>query len=179
MTKLILLPGNSPSNRPWIKNIAKLLAPSYTSSLLLEYHNWAVPDRDIDLELELNRLAKLINPAKPHVVFAKSIGTALALKAVKDKILHPEKCVFVGTPVIWARNRQIALDDWIDDFDLPTLYIQETADPFMPSLELRKYLINKHVKNYSYVEVPGSNHKYPDLNNITRLAKNFFFPQIN
>lgn len=171
-----MLPGNSPGNKSWINSIQSALAPHFSQTKILEYDNWLRLDYNsiIDLDLELSRLKDLVAGWGSYMVFAKSVGTALAVKAIRDGILHPQKCVFVGTPVLWARANGIDLDTWINGFALPTLYIQQTLDPFMPSLELAKYLKDQGVEGYTYRKVTGDDHKYLDISHITNLSRDYY-----
>lgn len=199
---LILLPGNSPENKDWIDELRKLFQPDFETVWVQYWQHWQTPlesENDnnlkqylslypehkrtfltgqtdepvIDLEKELARLIKNIDLSKDYAIFAKSAGVALALKGVFENKIKPTACVFAGAPIFWARANDFAIDKWLKDFSLPTLFIQQTQGPAISSKELAEVLKNLNVKNYQLIEVEGDSHHCPDTKQLHSFTVEF------
>jgi len=60
--KLLLLAGNSKSNKEWIEEVNVNLHDLFDESEILYYSHWYSEEpKDIDLDQEIERLAKLTN----------------------------------------------------------------------------------------------------------------------
>lgn len=71
--KLFLLAGNHISNKKWIEEVHANLQDLFDESEILYYSHWNSKERkDIDLDLEIERLANLTNGLEDFIVFAKS-----------------------------------------------------------------------------------------------------------
>lgn len=172
---LLLLPGNSPDHKDWIQELGRLFEPNFDVVEIIEYESWKAPHaRIVDLNVEIEKIKKITSGWSDYYIFAKSVGVALAVKAIREGVLKPSRCVFVGTPILWTRENNIDLDAWIVGFSIQTLFIQQRSDPCMPSSELKEFLKAKKVSNYTYAEVMGDDHKYSDLEQVTSLATKFF-----
>lgn len=172
---LLLLPGNSPDHKEWIASIENLLKPIFKKTLSIKYDHWLPGSATsiADLDVETAKIQEATNDWGDYCIFAKSIGVALALKCIRAGVISPQKCVFVGTPVLWTRQNSIDLDSWIEDFKIPSLFIQQVQDPCMPSSELKSYLIEKRVVGYSYVEIEGDDHNY-EASSTVSIATKFY-----
>src|SRR5574340_1376855 len=168
---LLLLSGESVSNKPWIESVAQTLG-SLGPTKILYYDHWENGQESIDFEKEYAKLPALVEGLDEYVIFAKSIGTALVAKGISEEILNPSKCIFVG-PVWPVFEGRPELASWIEGFSTPTLFITKTADPVAPATKLRALLEKYHVKNYQFVELPGDNHKYEDLEKVKSLVEEF------
>jgi hypothetical protein len=173
---LLLLPGNSPEHKAWIREIERFLRPNFAHTAVIEYDNWlpGASNSIADLNMEAEKVREVVIGWEDYFVFAKSIGVALAIKSINDRIITPRKCMFVGTPVLWTRQNHLDLDHWIKGFKTPTLFIQQESDPCMPSPQLKQFLVEKNVANYSYVEVKGDDHNY-EASSTVNLAQKFYF----
>ncbi len=56
--ELILLAGNSLHNKAWIETVEREMRPLFSSTLIHEYEHWKTGRGMIDLDLELDLLAK-------------------------------------------------------------------------------------------------------------------------
>ncbi len=90
----------------------------------------------------------------------------MAAKGIFEKTINPQKCIFVGPAWFIAK-------EWIEGYSLPTLFITKTADPVAPAAKLKELLKKYHVQNYQFVELPGDDHKYDDLEKIKSLTIDF------
>lgn len=61
---LILLPGNSPENKGWIDELAKLFRPNFETVWVQYWQHWQEEKPVIDLEKELERLVKTNGPLR-------------------------------------------------------------------------------------------------------------------
>lgn len=171
--QLILLPGNSKSNKDWIKQVKDSLNDLFDSIKIHYYQHWKTGESIIDLDYELQVLAYKAKGLDNYIIFAKSAGALLALKGVYEKKLRPCKCIFVGTPILWAKHYNFDVDLWLENYSLPGLFIQKSNDPAMSFKDLKKYLAQRKVKNHEIIEIPGNTHNYEDLQKIKLLVEKF------
>ncbi|MDA3855154.1 MAG: hypothetical protein PF569_02760 [Candidatus Woesearchaeota archaeon] len=165
--KLVLLPGNSPSNCEWIEKVRFSLSDKYDNIIFLKYEHWKHKNKSIDLDLELDRLITILNNCnQDYVIFAKTAGVALTLKGIYEGKINPKRCIFLGVPIVWARLNDFKIDDWFFNYEYPTLFIQKTGDPAMFHDELKTYLKNKSLKDYTIVEMLGEDMKYNEVDLI-------------
>ena len=160
MTKLLLLPGNSAGNRQSIEEIQNEIGGN-----ILYYTHWETGEPMIDFQNETSRLVDMAN-GEPVIIFAKSAGTLLAMKAVREAGLRVEKAVFLGTAVNWGIERGIPVRAWLEDWRAPTLFVQNENDPVISAAELAAILDGRH----TMLVLPGSHHDYNELDQ--------FLPQV-
>jgi predicted alpha/beta-hydrolase family hydrolase len=171
---LILLPGNGKYNKEWIDEVRDNFENLFTSTHVLYYDHWFVDEeRDIDLEAETKKLAEIVKGLDDYVVFAKSMGSTLTIKAIHEGVIAPSKCIFTGHPVNWARERNYYVDEWIKGYATPTLFIQKTLDPVFGFEDLRNFLEEHKAENYELVEVEGDDHHYGDIEALKRMVTAF------
>ena len=96
---LILLAGNSVSNKKWIEEVAEAMKPNFKKIIVHYYKHWETGDELIDMNGELSRLMNTVSGLDSWSIFAKSAGTLLTLKGVKEGKIQPVKCVFAGTAI--------------------------------------------------------------------------------
>lgn len=172
---LLILPGNSPSNKDWTRDLSELFLSHFSEVKIIEYESWRDNDfsRVIDLEQELAKVSEAIKDWDQYCVFAKSVGIALCMKAVHDKVLKPQKCVFVGIPLDWLSTNNIAVADWVSTYNIPTMVIQQKDDPFSSSDTVGEFLEDIPTIN-QYVVVEGNDHKYQQVDEIAARSLNYF-----
>lgn len=168
---LILLPGNSPANEPWIKEVEKALKPYFEETFVQKYKHWQTGGAYLDLEYELQVLAE--NVPTNYAIFAKSAGVYLTIKGIFEKKIAPQKCVFVGTPFSLGRIEALKQGGWLEGYSLPSLFIQQEQDPVAPYGEIKKILEAFKVKNCQIVKIPGFSHHYADIEKLEKLTIKF------
>lgn len=168
----IYLPGNGPSNKDWIESVKKEF-DTFSSGQILYYQHWQTGGDLIDFDLETQRLLKLISDKKDYFIFAKSAGTFLATKAISQNLIHPKKCIFLGTPLFRGQENNFPYPTWFDHFSTPTLFLQHTQDPLASFLDLQKFISTQNITNSQLIDLPGDSHHYPELPQIKPLVQNF------
>ena len=134
--EIVLLSGNSLNNREWIEMVKKEFESSFESSEILYYDHWN-NGKTMDIDKEIGKLTEKCRGKSEFIVFAKSVGSAIAIKAIMDGKISPKKCIFLGLPVLWSRDMGIKLDDWIKNFSTKTLFIQNDKDPVIEFSDLQ------------------------------------------
>lgn len=174
---LILLPGNSAHNREWINEVEQTFMPRFEKTYTQYYDHWFSSESSsqevLDLNVEADKLAAHAEKMAPYIVFAKSAGVLVALKSIYEGTLHPDVCVFVGTPISWATQQGFVIDEWLMHYDLPTLFIQHAGDPAASAEELSSYLYALDVQQYDVHALPGSSHDYPEIAELLSLTERF------
>lgn len=170
---LLLLSGESILNKAWIENVAQTLKPLFAQVTILYYDHWQTGQGTIDLEKEYSKLISVAKDFGDYVIFAKSIGTVLAVRGIYEHKLNPVKCVFVGPAFLMGESTITGFQNWIEGYSLPTLFVTKTNDPVAPASQLRDLLEKYHVQNFQFVEIPGDNHKYENIEELESLVTAF------
>lgn len=166
---IILLPGNSPRNKAWITHIANSLRDDFGKIIVQEYEHWSSGQPLIDFEVEQSLLARSGNQVRPFVIFAKSVGGIVALKATAEDIIMPENIIITGLPLSLIRKKHIPVDNWLHHLQLPITIIQNEQDPVGSYDDIITYI--RPINNSNIVVVPhnGSSHSYSDIEHIRAI----------
>jgi len=170
---LILLPGNSLRNKIWIHEVAETLLPLFSTIEVQEYKHWETKEPVINLSKEADRLQSIAVRHNPYGIFAKSAGALLALKAIHEKKIKPEFCIFVGTALEWGTSIGLPLDLWFTNYTVPTLFLHKTSDPVTSYATLVAFLREKGTTDYISIEIPGDTHEYEDMSFIKHQVESF------
>ncbi len=170
---LIILGGYSDYNKEWVENIRKTFGGLFNSVEILYYENWKDYKEDVDIRSEVENLKKLAEGKNDLVIFAKSVGVALTLQAIRNGYIKPIKCIFAGTAYEWSKENGWDMDELLNNFAIPSLFIQQTNDRTTSSTVLREVLNKSGVKNYNLLELPGEDHKYNDIQEIIKNVEPF------
>ena len=84
---MIILGGNSESNKQWIIDIASQATQQGSDAYAHMYQHWEDGNPFIDINHELQVLQQL-GLQEPYVIIAKSMGSILAIKGMYEGILH-------------------------------------------------------------------------------------------
>lgn len=169
---LILLPGNSFKNKAWIEEVHASIKDLFNKTYIHSYDHWKTGDGLIDLNKEMSLLKKSL-PPEPYVIFGKSAGVILTLKGFSEGILHPAKCMFLGTPIHWAEQHNFELKKLIYKFSIPSLFIQNKNDPLASSQEVKDFIKEREIKHSKLITLLGDMHEYPNIKEIHDLMKEF------
>jgi len=171
--KLIVLPGNSKSNKEWSEKTAHVFSDLFTDQYLQTYSHWDEAKDIINLEIELKKLAEASN-RNECIVIAKSAGAVLAIYGISKNLFKPKKCVFFGLPVLWAEENNFDLKSWFERYNIPTLIIQNSQDPITSCLEVRKFIEELSLAdNVRIIEIDGNDHKYSDIEVVKKEIEYF------
>ncbi len=168
---LYLLPGNSPHNKEWIKQVEEALKPLFKETKVQFYKHWETGEEIADLEYESN---KLKNDFKENsLIFAKSLGIVITLKTIKEHKVKPKACIFAGAPINWCKKNNIPIETLLKGLKTKALFIQNKNDPAFSSKDLKELLEKNKLKNYKLIELEGNTHEYSDLPKIKHLIEEF------
>jgi alpha-beta hydrolase superfamily lysophospholipase len=170
---LIILGGYSNYNKEWVENIQKTLGDLFESVDILYYENWQDYKEDADIRPEVEHLKKLAQGKESLVVLGKSVGVALTLQAIHSGYIKPEKCIFLGMAYKWSIENGWDMDVLLKDFDIPTLFFQQTDDYTTSFSAVKEVLEKSGVKNFNMVELSGEDHKYNNMQEIRKHAEVF------
>ncbi len=167
--KLILLSGNHKSNIEWIEKVHSQVGDLFDSAEILYYQHWKFEDSDqsdIDLDLEIKNLKLIIPEDENYIIFAKSAGSLLTLKAINENLINPKKVFIVGFPYSWGRLKGYEFESWLENISQPITFIQKTSDPAISYKELKTHLSNHKNLNYELIEVEGDSHYYENIEEL-------------
>jgi len=171
--KLYIAAGNDVSNKEWALRVKCSLQELFDSIDILEYAHWKSNQELMELDHEVNQLKVKIGEEENFGIFAKSLGSVLILKAIKEERINPKFLIFLGIPIQWCNKKNIEIDSYLQSFPCPTLIIQNDKDPTINSQELRAHFENKGIKNYDFVEYKNDTHDYDNLDEIRDQIKEF------
>lgn len=175
---LLVLSGNAKINKEWSEEVGIKLNDMFEEIEIPSYLHWNQEDGTIDLEIEMNRLDDFVGHWDGHMVFAKSAGCLLALKAMSEGVIAPKKCIFVGFPFKWAKKQGYKIDKWIEDCKVPVLFIQKSKD-WVGGFDELLGLLSEFAKNdfefdkYVRKGEPDDDHHYADADYLKKLVKAF------
>lgn len=172
---LLLLSGNSKRNQAWIYKVRDNFSDIFTKTLIQEYRHWSTNQEFIDIEFELNQLAKEVNKLDKYSVFTKSVGTIIAIRAIASGIIKPEKIMITGFPIHLMNIDDTSLDNDLVAIDIPILVIQNENDPVASFSEVKEYINEIGIEDkIKLIKLPGNTHSYEDLEKLHQLAMEFY-----
>jgi len=143
----------------WINDVKAEVAPHFEQTRVLNYLHWH-NGKDMDIDAEVERLGGLVEGWDEYAVFAKSAGSLVILKAVREGVIRPSKTVFAGTAVNYGREQGIPVDDLLHHYEVPSTFIQSYGDPAIGYSELADLLRRQGVRDFTVFPVAGSSHDY-------------------
>jgi len=170
---LLLLGGNSAHNKDWINSVSKTLVKSFNKRLTHSYIHWGAGEGNIDIKEELKNISAEISNFNEYVVFAKSVGTIVAARGVYENILHPQKCIFVGLPMLMINKDKSTISTYLKSIKKPILFIQNNNDPFGSIDEVKVYLKSLNLHDSTVIESDGDTHNYNELNKLNEEISKF------
>lgn len=165
MKHLIVLPGNSATNKAWGERMLSHYADYFDSLYLQEYDHWSGEGADMDMVTEEQKLRTHVASLAPDTevfVLAKSAGSILCLGAVAAGFLNPVYCAFFGMPFEWAAT-DVFGGNWavVNSFSVPAIAFHNTHDPTAPFL-YTKQVIDDKMPKVSLIATSGNDHAYDD-----------------
>lgn len=172
---LILLSGNSLKNKAWIEEVEASLKPHFDQTHIQYYKHWESEDADafIDLDYEISVLENFAENFGEYMIFAKSAGSWVTLKALHEKKINPTKLIFTGFAYNYAKNNDFPIDTWMKDLDIPSLYIQKELDPAVPFEKLTQVIKENNVQHAHLIEIEGDTHHYENIEQLRTEVEKF------
>lgn len=171
---IIYLSGGSLRNKTWIETI-KPNFDTFSDGQILYYDHWQTGEKNLNFEIESQKLAELVKDKAEYFMFAKSIGSILALKSVYEKIINPKRMIICGHPYNLAKELNFPIDDYLKTLTIPTVFIQNEFDPLFSYTDLEKALKENSPSDYQLKKNSiNDTHDYEDFKSLTKLAKIFF-----
>lgn len=154
------------------------LASLFDETTIHEYQHWLSWEGSMDIEKEINLVYSKIKDQKDLVIFAKSLGTVLAMKLMIDQWFLPKKCIFVWLPLWYIKNMWFSLKTYLSKISCPVLFIQNKEDPAGSYLEVVGE-VSQISNDFSFVELPGNDHDYSDVEKLSEIVSWFMVKRIN
>lgn len=171
---LIILPGNSKKyNEQWLYNSKKHFKDLFESVTTHYYKHWKENTDSIDLNHEVKKLTEKTENLDNYIIYAKSAGTVTTIKALDQNKISPKKCIFVGCPFKWAAENDPQFKKRFNSIKVPTLFIQQTNDPFFKYKSLEGFINKNPLENYQLIEIVGGNHAYDNYGEIKQMIIDF------
>lgn len=171
---IIYLGGGSVRNKDWIEKV-KSEFDKFSDGQILYYSHWETENKNLNFEIESQKLAELVKDKEEYFIFAKSIGSVLALKSIYEKTINPKKIVICGHPYNLAKELGFPINDYLKSLTIPTMFIQNELDPLFSFADLEKVLQENSPADYHLIKNPDNNtHDYEDYEKLTKLVKIYF-----
>jgi hypothetical protein len=161
--ELILLGGKSLKNQEWIEKVKYEFRIYFPNSEIIYYDHWNKKEfQEIDLDLEAKKLAECAKTKKYFSIFAKSMGTIITMKAVKEYGLNPVFCVFTGLPVNIINEHPEYLN-FINDFSCRSILFQNEKDNMGHYQDAKDFKEKARLINLEVIQDTGQNHEYENF----------------
>ncbi len=163
---LLVLSGNSLKNRGWGELVIDEYGPRFDSSYLLQYDHWDSGEPNINFVTEEIKIAAHIAslPVDTEVIlFAKSVGSLLALLAIYHGAVTPVRIAFFGMPLDMAAL-DLFKDSWesLSSLVIPALAFHNVEDP-TTNYEFTKDALAVHNPAITFVTTHEADHWYGDF----------------
>lgn len=165
---ILFLGGNSPRHEAWIHEMADSLSEPFESVVVHDYKHWKTGEPWVDFEYEVGEVGRKMADLEPYIVFAKSIGTMITLKAMHDGLLKPKACVFLGLPLNAITDMRLPAVDWLVATKVPLYFLHNDHDPYGSAEELRA-ILPANINQANITVLPGDTHDYNDIGVMAEL----------
>lgn len=180
MKKLLVLPGNSQKNKVWGEACANHFLDWFDVVYVQNYNHWSTGEQRIDFDSEIEKIDITVTDNQDEegdwYVFAKSVGSLLALEAYKEGAIEPEKTVFFGMPLDMAA-KDIYAKDWssLKEFIVPSIAFHNKKDP-TTSHDFTVAKLKDYGSEFTIVSTEGDTHDYLDFAEYEPYLKDFLAP---
>lgn len=165
---ILFLGGNSPRHEAWVHEMADALSSPFDGVVVHDYKHWKTGAKLVDMDYEVAEIGDKMADLEPYVVFAKSIGTMITLKAMHQNTLRPKACVFLGLPLNAITDMELPAVDWLSEATVPLYFLQNEDDPYGPAEQL-KATLPANIDQANITVLPGDTHDYNDIAAMTTL----------
>lgn len=161
-----MLSGNSLRNRGWILTARRQFYDLFEDMYVQQYRHWTSAGGWIDLDHEIKELNSVDEARRLHCgIFAKSIGTVLAVRALENRIVRPDWLLLCGLPYGYIMNSYPEFARILAATELPVAVIHNQHDPVGEAIDVKAYLADSFSgrQNYLFTATPGTTHDYEDF----------------
>lgn len=167
--KALVLGGNSPHHRQWIRRVKQALEPDFEEVRLHDYHHWTTGAPNTDLECEIRKITKTIVDFDDYIIVAKSIGTAITILGNARGVITPKAALLMGLPLRSYMSGRPEVAESLAK--LPkTIFLQNRDDPFGNSKDAASYIRSHPPTKWKIEVTDGDTHDYTDFDIIAKLA---------
>lgn len=151
------LPGIDPKTEEWAQTLLQELSFSGDTATVQRYLHYEGPDIPVQRDEEIKRLAG----SSIDLLFGKSLGVGLGLRACIEGVISPQKAVFIGLPLTSLVKQGMDVRAMVEKARVPALFIQQKDDPLGGASSLRQTLTTAEI-----IEVAGNDHQYSDIKEL-------------
>lgn len=160
---LLMLSGNSLRNKQWIEEAKAELASQFDQVQVQDYAHWHTGSQWIDLNHELGVLKRTVaGQTGPYGVFAKSIGTVLAMQAAQKGFFQPGFALLMGIPLDYIISDYPQFKDVLTRLTCPVSIVHNTNDKVGTAQAVAEYLGKDLVDAVRWHTPEANNHDYED-----------------
>jgi len=170
---LLIFGGEGYHNKSWAEEVDRQLGSLFDHCTVHNYLHWQNDGQNIDIQKELTLLPQEVMGLNSYIVIAKSIGTVLTAMAIKQHILNPQKCIFLGIPMMAVDRHKVEVSDYYKSINVPVMFIQNNHDPLGSATDVKEYLEELASVNYQFIELQGDTHDYSDYGQLKTIVANF------
>ena len=165
MKNILILGGYSKINLNWIENMNEIFSENYNTHIV-KYDNW-FNELDMNYDIEIEKIYKLIKENNITNIIAKSIGIYLIVELLKKYPIKINNIIFIGYPlkVLQEKNIDITYDIVAINKKYTLFFIEQENDILCSYNEL----INLF-KDINAIKVNGSDHSYSNYDDIKMIT---------
>lgn len=171
MKNLLVLPGGSRRNVVWGESCEAFFKKYFDSTKFLRYDHWENGEENVDFETEIIKIKRHVESAKSKewYIFAKSIGSIIAIKAFEADVIRPVRSIFFGMPL-----NLMADNDWsaLATYSVSTIAFHNQEDP-IANYRFTEKKIAEHSDTIKLITLVGDNHYYLDFSKYEKEINNF------
>lgn len=162
---LLILGGNTSNNLDWIYKFTKEFKKN-NKVKNIKYNHWNTNNL-LDFEVETNKVINELKEFKEYSIIAKSVGSIITLKAIKNNLIKPKNLIILGLPLRYIERNEIDINELLNYAKTKThiIIIQQKDDPIGKYEEVTK-LISKDIK---VISIPGHYHIYGNVKLIKEI----------
>lgn len=155
----LFLGGNSQRHKVWIHEMADALGGPFERVVVHDYRHWTTGDQWVDIDHEIAEIGNEAANLEPYVIYAKSIGTTVTLKAMYEGVVKPKACVFLGLPLNAVADMDLPAIEWLSKVQVPVYFLHNNNDPYGSAKEL-KAALPANIDQNKITVLPGDTHDY-------------------
>ena len=171
---ILFLTGNNQKNVEWATLLKQKFQDHGIEGSLVYSDIWKIDKNgDLDMEREFQDAQKILKNIKEYVICSVATGGLISLKGMYEKQFLPSRCIFIGIPIVWGYDRFSHENAWLNNFNIPSLFIQKISDPITSAAMLERVLKKHKIQNSRVHELVGHTHTYNETDEIFEECMEF------